>query len=304
MFAVSIVVFSAVAFLPGDFTQAVLGQSATPETVAAFRTKLGLDLPPVERYLAWISGALRGDFGVTFSSWMGEQQTVASFIGPRLRNTIFLAATTAAIAVPLSIVLGAFAAVWRGGFFDRCINAVTLTTISFPEFLVAYVLIYLFAVQIPLFHSLSTVNEQMTWIESWKRIVLPVLTLCFVIVAHMMRMTRTAIINVLKQPYIEMAHLKGVRPMAIVWRHALPNAIAPIATVVAFNIAYLIVGVVIVEVVFVYPGIGQAMVDAVRSRDIAVVQACALIFSLAYITLNLAADVITVVNDPRLLYPR
>ncbi|MGE3876454.1 MAG: ABC transporter permease [Parvibaculaceae bacterium] len=290
--------------MPGDFAKAILGQSATPETVEAFQKEIGLDKPPVERYLNWIGGVLQGDFGSSFSSRVGFRRTVMEIIAPRLLNTLFLAGITALIAIPLALGLGLLAALYRNSFFDRAVNALTLTTISFPEFFVAYILMLFLAVKFPIFHSLSNVSPDMPFLDRLQRSALPVLTLTLVILAHMMRMTRAAIISLLASPYIEMARLKGVSPAQVILRHALPNAWAPIANVIAFNLAYLVVGAVVVEVVFVYPGIGQAMVDAVRSRDIPVVQACALIFAVTYILLNLLADVISIATNPRLLHPR
>jgi peptide/nickel transport system permease protein len=304
LFVVSLIIFSAIEFLPGDFAKAILGQAATPETVAAFQKEIGLDRPAPERYVKWISGVVQGDFGSSFSSRVGFRRTVMEIIAPRLRNTLFLAGMTALIAIPLALALGLLAALYRNSIFDRVVNALTLTTISFPEFFVAYILMLFLAVKFPIFHSLSNVTPDMGFIERLQRSALPVLTLTLVILAHMMRMTRAAIISLLASPYIEMARLKGVSPGQVVLRHALPNAWAPIANVIAFNLAYLVVGAVVVEVVFVYPGIGQAMVDAVRSRDIPVVQACALIFAVTYILLNLLADVISIATNPRLLHPR
>lgn len=304
LFVVSLIIFSAIEFLPGDFAKAILGQAATPETVEAFQKEIGLDKPPVDRYLHWIGGVLQGDFGSSFSSRVGFRRTVFDIIAPRLLNTLFLAGITALIAVPLALGLGLLAALYRNSFFDRAVNALTLTTISFPEFFVAYILMLFLAVKFPVFHSLSNVSPDMPFLDRLARTALPVLTLTLVILAHMMRMTRAAIISLLASPYIEMARLKGVSPAQVILRHALPNAWAPIANVIAFNLAYLVVGAVVVEVVFVYPGIGQAMVDAVRSRDIPVVQACALIFAVTYILLNLLADIISIATNPRLLHPR
>ena len=308
LFFVSVVIFSAVEFLPGDFTQAVLGQAATQETVAAFRRELGLDQPAYQRYFQWIGGVMQGDFGTSFSgraaSGIDRSREVVDLIGPRLWNTLFLAAMTAAIAVPLALFLGITAALWRNSFYDRAVSATTLTTISMPEFFVAYILILFFASLYPVFPSLANVTPEMEMSERIYRCVLPSITLMLVIVAHMMRMTRAAIINLLASPYIEMARLKGLSARRVIMYHALPNAWAPIVNVIAFNLAYLVVGVVVVEVVFVYPGIGQLMVDAVTSRDIPVVQACALIFAATYILLNLIADIISIVTNPRLLHPR
>jgi peptide/nickel transport system permease protein len=306
LFLVSLIIFSAVIFLPGDFAQAILGRSATPQTVAAFERQLGLDRPASERYVEWVGGILHGDFGASFSSGANieSRRTVMSIIGPRLENTLILAAVTAAIAVPLALLLGVLAAIYRNSWFDRAVNAITLVTISFPEFFVAYILMFFLAVKFPIFYSLARITSDMGFIEILQRIALPVITLVLGIVAHMMRMTRAAIVGVLASPYIEMARLKGVPAWRVILRHALPNAWAPIASVVAFNLAYLVVGVVVVEVVFVYPGIGQSMVDAVRSRDMPVVQACALIFAATYILLNLLADIIAIATNPKLLHPR
>lgn len=304
LFAVSLIIFAAIAVLPGDFAKTMLGRSATPQTVENFRHLLGLDQPAVLRYIKWIGGALTGDLGFSFSSGTGTPRTVVAIIGPRLINTLFLAGITALIAIPLALVLGVMAAIWRNSWFDRALNTATLVSISFPEFFVAYVLMLFLAVKFPLFYSLARLSPGMGMIEMLERIALPVITLCFGIVAHMMRMTRATILGLLAHPYIEMAKLKGIPPWRIVLFHALPNAWGPIVAVIAFNLAYLIVGVVVVEVVFVYPGIGQAMVDAVRARDIPVVQGCALIFAATYILLNLFADIIAVATNPRLSHPK
>jgi peptide/nickel transport system permease protein len=308
LFAVSIIIFSAVAMLPGDFAQAILGQAATPETVAAFDKQIGLDRPPVERYVHWIGGVLQGDFGDSFSSegnlGGGHARSVMSLIAPRLANTLFLAGFAAIIAVPLSLGLGMLAALYRNSLFDRLINIITLSSISVPEFFVAYILMLFLAVRWEVFYSLATVGPDTPFLEHVSRCALPAMTLILVIVAHMMRMTRASIINLLASPYIETARLKGVPPSRIILHHALPNAWAPIATVIAVNLAYLVVGVVVVEVVFVYPGIGQLMVNSVSARDVPVVQACALIFAVTYILLNLLADIVAIVTNPRLLHRR
>ncbi|EAU52935.1 ABC transporter permease [Amylibacter sp.] len=308
LFFVSLIIFSSVEFLPGDFTQAILGQAATEDTVAAFRAELGLDKPAYIRYFDWIGAVAQGDLGYSFSgrsaSGVDRSRAVVDLVAPRLGNTLFLAGMAAIVSVPLALVLGITAALYRNSFYDRSVNAVTLTTISFPEFFLAYLLILFFASLWPVFPSLANVNAETELIDRIYKCILPALTLTLVIVAHMMRMTRAAIINLLASPYIEMSQLKGLSKAKVIMRHALPNAWAPIATVIAFNLAYLVVGVVVVEVVFVYPGIGQLMVDAVTTRDIPVVQACALIFATTYILLNLTADIIGIVTNPRLLHPR
>ncbi|MCA3554004.1 ABC transporter permease [Aestuariivirga sp.] len=305
LFVVSVLIFASLEMLPGGFAQAILGQGATPETVAAFNRELGLDRPATIRYLEWIWNVLHGNFGYSYAGAGGSiKKSVSAIIAPRLYNTFFLAIMTAVIAVPLALFLGIMAALYRNSLYDRAVNAVTLTTIATPEFFIAYLLMFFLAIKVRWFPSLSTVSEDTSFLEHIYRAALPAITLTLVIVAHMMRMTRAALINLLSSPYMEMARLKGVSQRDAVIQHALPNAWAPIATVIAFNLAYLVVGVVVVEVVFVYPGIGQLMVDSVSSRNMPVVQACALIFAATYILLNLSADIVSIVTNPRLLHPK
>ncbi len=297
---VSLIIFLSVELLPGDLAQQILGQAATPETVAALRSELGLDLPPHTRYLNWLGGMLQGDFGRS----LANQREISELLTRRLGNTLFLAGLAAVMAVPLALTLGILAALYRNTMFDRGINIVALSAVSFPEFFVAYILILWLAVRVSIFPAISNIAPDMDLLGRVYRSLLPALTLTLAVTAQMMRMTRAAIINLLASPYIEMARLKGMSPGRIIVRHALPNALSPIINVIALNLAYLIVGVVIVEVVFVYPGLGQLLVDSVSKRDLPVVQACSLIFAVTYILLNLTADVLATANNPRLLHPR
>ena len=297
---ISIFIFVGVEALPGDLATAILGKAATPETVAAFRRELKLDLPPHVRYFSWLGDFLRGELGTSLSN----RRPVAGLIGWRFANTMFLAGSAAVIAVPLSIILGILAALYRNSLFDRTISMVTLSAISFPEFFVAYILIGLLSVQLAIFPSISNINDQMPFWEKIYAIVLPCLTLTLVVVAHMMRQTRAAIINILSSAFIEMARLKGLKRMRIIVLHAFPNALSPVINVVAINLAYLVVGVIIVEVVFVYPGLGQLLVDSVFARDLPVVQASGLVFAVVYVGLNLAADVLSIISNPRLRNPK
>ena len=296
---ISILIFLGVEALPGDVATAILGQEATPETVAAFRQELKLDLPPHVRYFAWLGDFLRGDMGTS----LANKRPISELIFWRFQNTIFLAASAAAVAVPVAVILGILAALYRNSLFDRIISMVTLSTISFPEFFVAYILIALLSVQIVIFPSISNINEQMSFGQKIHSIILPCLTLTLVVVAHMMRQTRAAIINILASPFIEMARLKGIKRMRVIVLHAFPNALSPVINVIALNLAYLVVGVVIVEVVFVYPGMGQLLVDSVSKRDIPVVQASGLIFAAVYVGLNLLADIMSIITNPRLRNP-
>tara|TARA_B100001167_G_scaffold1667_1_gene1017 strand:+ start:26 stop:982 length:957 start_codon:yes stop_codon:yes gene_type:complete len=300
LFVISLIIAFVVELLPGDLAEAILGQGATPETVRVFRAELGLDKPAHLRYLDWLAGMVSGDMGVS----LANKREISELVGIRLSNTLFLGGFAAAIAVPLSLLLGILAALYRNSFYDRAVNVFTLTSISFPEFFVAYILILFFAVKFGWFPGISNISTDLSIGDKLFRSLLPAATLTLVVVAHMMRMTRAAIINLLASPYIEMARLKGIRPTKIIIRHALPNALAPIVNVIAINLAYLVVGVVVVEVVFVYPGLGQLMVDSVSKRDVPVVQACSMIFATVYILLNLSADIISIVTNPRLLHPR
>jgi len=300
IFVISVLIFVGVEALPGDLAETILGQEATPEAVAAFRKELKLDLPPHVRYFAWLGDLLKGDLGNS----LANGKPISELIGWRFGNTIFLAAAAAVVAVPIAIILGILAALYRNTLFDKTISIATLSTISFPEFFVAYILIALFSVKIALFPSISNINSQMAFWEKIYAIILPCLTLTLVVVAHMMRQTRAAIINILASPFIEMAWLKGIKRFRVIVLHAFPNALSPVINVIALNLAYLVVGVVIVEVVFVYPGLGQLLVDSVAKRDIPVVQASGLIFAATYVSLNLVADILSIISNPRLRNPR
>lgn len=300
MLAASVMIFAGTEILPGDLATAILQNSATPENVAEMRKQLGLDRPAVVRYGEWIGRAATGDLGVSLSN----ERPVAEELAPRLRNSFFLAAFAAVIAVPLAVALGLMAAVWQNSLFDRAVNFFTLLTISIPEYLIGYLLVKYFAVRWGLFSSLANVSEETMLPERLGLTFLPMLTLVLVVVAHMMRMTRASVLNIMASPYIEMAFLKGLSKARVVVRHAFPNALAPIIAVIALNLAYLVVGVVVVESVFVYPGLGQIMVDSVSKHDVPLVQACGLIFSCVFILLNLTADVLGIVSNPRLRRPR
>jgi peptide/nickel transport system permease protein len=295
-----VLIFAGTMILPGDVAQSILGQTATPETLANLREELGLNVPPVTRYFNWAWGVLHGDLGTALTNG----QDIAQSMGKRLGNTLFLAFWAAAIAVPLAVTLGLLSVRYRNRWPDKVISTVTLATISVPEFLLGYIAVYFLSVKFRIFPSLATVFDGMTFGERLFAISMPVLVLVMAVLGHMMRMTRAAILNVLESAYIETAELKGLSPFAIIAKHALPNAIAPVVNVVMLNLAYLVVGVVVVEVVFVYPGMGQYLVDHVSKRDVPVVQACGLVFAAIYIGLNILADVISILANPRLRHPK
>ena len=300
LLAVSAVIFLGVEALPGDTAQAILGQQATPEALANLREQMGLDQPALSRYFSWLGGVLQGDLGTVLTN----KADIAQSIGQRLGNTLFLAGCAAAISVPLAILLGVIAARYAGRWPDKVISGVTLTTISLPEFVAAYFVIFLLTQVIPIFQPVAMVFPGMSFWAKLHAVALPVIVLVLVVLAHMMRMTRAAILNVMQSAYIETAELKGLSPMQVVWRHAFPNAIAPVVSVVMLNLAYLVVGVVVVEVVFGYNALGQYLVDHVTKRDVPVVQAVGLIFAAVYIFLNMAADIIAIVANPRLRHPK
>jgi peptide/nickel transport system permease protein len=300
LIVISLIVFFSVQLLPGDVAQAILGRTAPPEAIAALRTKLGLDLPAHVRYLQWAAGLLHGDFGDS----LANHRPVLGLLSERIGNTFFLATISACIAVPLGLALGLASAIYRDRPFDRTTSLVALLAISIPEFLTAYILVAVFAVGLGWLPAVSMVQPGQGILDRFILISLPAITLAVGVIAYILRMTRAAIGNVLSSPYIEMAKLKGVSPYRLVVRHALPNALSPIINVVLMNLAYLIVGVVVVEVIFVYPGLGQLLVDSVSKRDIPVVQACGVLFATAYILLNLLADVLSILANPRLRRPR
>jgi peptide/nickel transport system permease protein len=300
LLAVSVLIFVCTQILPGDVASAVLGQQATPDALRVFRAELGLDKPAYIRYFSWLFGVFHGDFGRSLTN----QRDIMDELVPRFANTMFLAAYTALIAVPLAVGLGIFSAIREGRFSDRLVNVVTLVAISVPEFFVGYILIIFFAIDLGWFPSLATVFPGMGVGERFYVATLPAITLTMVVAAHMLRMTRNSVLSIMSTPYIEMAFLKGLSRGRVVMWHALPNAAGPIISIVALDLAYLVVGVVVVEVVFVYPGVGQYMVDAVAKRDVPVVQACGLVFAAVYVTLNTLADIAAILVNPRLRHLR
>lgn len=296
LLSVSVIVFSITAVLPGDAAQEQLGQEATPEALAALRAQMGLNVPAPERYLKWLWGVVRGDLGQSVTT----QMPVAELVGSRLPNSLLLAAVTALFSVPIALVLGIASAVWRGSWLDRVASGLSVAVVSVPEFLVATLAVLVFAVQLRWLPALSYASNIESLGQMLRAFAMPVLTLCCVIVAQMMRMTRAAVIDQLEAPYIEMVQLKGASPMRMVLAHALPNAVGPIANAVALSLSYLLGGVIVIETIFNYPGIAKLMVDGVTQRDMPLVQTCAMIFCTGYLLLVTLADVCGIVANPRL----
>jgi len=300
LIVVSIIVFIGTSILPGDVAQIILGQSATPETLAALRAELGMDQPLYIQYFSWLGNMMTGDLGISKAGGA----TIASLINGRLGNTMMMAGLVSVIAIPLSIVFGLWAAMHPGTWLDRAITFMTLSTISVPEFFIATVLVLILAVELHWLPSTAYMTGDETFWQLLKSLAMPLITLVIVVSAQMIRMTRAGILNVMNSPYIEMAILKGVPRQRIILRHALFNAIGPIVNVIALNLAYLVSGVVIVETIFAYPGLAKLMIDGVQTRDLPLVQACAMIFCGTYVMLILVADVASILSNPRLRNPK
>ncbi|MEO6626525.1 MAG: ABC transporter permease [Burkholderiaceae bacterium] len=300
LWVVSVLVFAGTEILPGDAAQVMLGQNATTATLAALRSELGLDQPAYVRYVDWLGDMASGDLGISKAGGA----TIESLIGNRLFNTVLLAAIVAGISVPLSIAIGLLAAMYPGSWIDRVVSFGTLSLISLPTFFTATILVLLFAVQLRWLPSVAYLSGDESLWKIARALALPVLTLTIAVSGQLIRLTRAAVLNVVESPYIEMAILKGIPRRRIILRHALSNAIGPIVNVVALNLAYLISGVVVVETVFAYPGLAKLMIDGVQTRDLPLVQACAMIFCGAYVVLILMADIVAIVSNPRLRHPR
>ena len=296
LWLITVLVFAGTQLLPGDVAQAVLGQSATPESLAALRAEMGLERPAVVRYGAWMAGLLTGDLGTSIAN--GAR--ISGLIAERFVNTLMLAGITALLVVPAAIMLGLLAAMHPEGILDRLLSVTTMLLVSVPEFLLGTLLVLVFAVKLRWFPAISYVTEFRSVGQVFHALALPVLTLSLVLLAQMARMTRSTVLNILSSSYIEMAVLKGVRRHRIVARHALVNAVSPLANVVALNLAWLVSGVVVVETIFAYPGLAKLIVDGVASRDFPVIQGCALVFCTAYILFILLADIAAIVSNPRL----
>lgn len=297
LLAVSFVVFVFTLLLPGDPAQAILGQQATPERLEALRSQLGLDQPWWQRYFDWLGGILTADLGVSAATG----GSISALLGERIVNSLVLMAIAAVIAVPLGLTLGTWAALRRGRASDTALNTGSMILASLPEFVVGIVLVALFSTTV--LQILPSVTMAAPGTRVWEfplQLVLPVAALVLVVVPYMVRMMRQTMTEVLSSGYVEMARLKGVPERQVILRHALPHAIGPVAQVVAMQLAWLAGGIVVIEVLFRYPGIGQAMVDAVSNRDVQVVQTISLLIAAFYVVVNLLADVVGILANPKL----
>lgn len=293
---VSAVVFTISGLLPGDAAQEVLGQGATPEQIAALRHEMGLDRPAAVRYFEWLRAIAVGDPGNSIVA----NKPVADIISERLPNTLTLAGLTTVFAVPFAFLVGIWSAVTRGRATDRALNIMTLAMVALPEFLVATIAVLVFSVKLLWLPSITIVPQDPTLGEFLRAYAMPVMVLGVGVIAQLGRMIRAAIIAELDRPYVEMARLKGVSQARLIVRHVLPNAVGPIANAMALSLSYLFGGAIIVETIFSYPGLASLMVNAVTSRDMPLLQACAMIFCAAYLLLVLIADTVAILANPRL----
>jgi len=298
LFVVSVLIFVATQALPGNAARAILGNTATPQKVAELEAQLGLNKPVASQYMAWISHVLAGNLGHSF---VGMNQPVAQVISQPLFNSFVLVVLTALVSVPISIGIGVYAAVKRDSLVDRVVTSGTLALAALPEFVIGILLVVLLATQVlHLFPPVARPAAGVPFYRQLRELVLPVLTLTLAVFPYISRMMRASTIEILESDYVAMARLKGLRERVVVWRHAVPNAIAPAVQGTAMQLAWLAGGIVAVEYLFAYPGIGSGLLSAITERDIPVVQAITLILATVYVLLNLAADVINILVNPLL----
>ena len=297
LFLISIIVFAATQALPSDPARAILGRNATPEALTALRKQLHLDTPVVQQYAHWLRGLVTGNLGQSLAA----NEPVSTLLGKRLENSAFLVLLAGSISIPLSLLLGALSARKRDKVFDHTSSVVMLALAALPEFVVGIVLVVFLATTV--FKVLPAVSlippNEAPW-QHLKELILPTATLVIAVTPYIARIMRASMVEVLESDYVEMAQLKGLREHRVVWRHAVPNAIAPTIQVIALNLAYLAGGIVVVEFIFGYAGIGGALVDGVANRDLPVVQTVVMLIAAVYVVLNLLADVATILVSPRL----
>jgi len=299
--AVSIIIFFGTKILPGDAAQIRLGQEATEANVAALRERLGLDQPVYMQYLSWLMNFASGDLGTSLSS----DVPITNLISDRYQNTIIVSTLTALIGVPISLMLGIMAAMYPGSVYDRILTFISVSLVAAPEFFTATLLVLIFVFALGVGNAVVVGSaDGKGFFELLAHFALPITTLSFVIASQLIRMSRAAVLNVMNSPYIEMAILKGVPRKRIIFRHALLNAIGPIVNVVALNLAYLVTGVIVVEIYFGYPGLATLIVQGVQTRDFVLIQGLGMIFCMTYVVLMLVADIAAFVSNPRLRHPK
>ena len=293
---VSIIIFAVLEVLPGDVASRILGRDATPESLAALRAQLHLEDPALQRYLDWLGGIVRGDFGQALTS----SRPVAEILAPRIFNTLVLSAAAFLLYLPLALIPAMIQALRRDGPLDHGLSVVTLVLLSTPDFLLGTLLLIAFVISIPIFPAMSLVDQSSGFAQYLRAVALPAVTLAIVMAVYAVRMLRDNLIEVLDSEYVRMAELKGLPRRQVLLRHALPNALVPTLNITALNLAYLIGGVVIVEKVFSYPGFGSLLVDALQLRDLPLIEATVLIAAAVYVGANLLADIGAILLNPRL----
>jgi peptide/nickel transport system permease protein len=293
---VSIIIFAMLEVLPGDVASRILGRDATPESLATLRAQLHLEDPAPQRYLDWLGGILRGDFGKALTS----SRPVTEILAPRIYNTLVLSAAAFLLYLPLALIPALIQAMRRDGPLDHGLSVITLVLLSTPDFLLGTLLLIGFVIRVPLFPAMSLVDQSSGVAEYLRAIALPAITLAIVMAVYAVRMLRDNLIEVLDSEYVRMAELKGLPRRRVLLRHALPNALVPTLNITALNLAYLIGGVVIVEKVFSYPGFGGLLVDALQLRDLPLIEATVLIAAAVYVGANLLADIGAILLNPRL----
>ena len=293
---VSLIIFVGVEVLPGDACSSFLEREAYGVMLENCRRDLGLNTPAIERYMNWTFNALQGDLGYSLSG----QMPINEVIGPRIRNSLVLATASMLIGIPLAVMLGIITALWRDKLTDIIISTIAIFSMTIPEFISATLLILIIAIWLDLLPGIVIISSSSSIWELLPNIILPVIAISMVMTAHMLRMVRSSVIQVMASDYVQMAILKGVPYWKMVFYHVLPNALLPAINIIALTIAWLLGGVVVTEVVFNYPGLGRLVIDAISDRDLPVVQALALILSLIYVGVNLIADLLTLVANPRL----
>lgn len=293
---VSAVIFASVEILPGDAASRTLGRDATPEALAALRAKLNLDEPAPVRYLMWLGGSIVGDFGTSLTS----NRPISDIVGPRILNTALLSLFAFLLYVPLSVIPACLQAVFQGTKLDQSISFATLIVMSFPDFLIGTILLVVCVLYLGLLPATSIVDPSTTFVEYFRALLLPGITLSLVMTVYALRMLRSSLIEVLDAEYVKYARLNGLPPTRVLLNHALRNAVIPTLNVTALNIAYLVGGVVVVEKLFSFPGFGSLIVDSLQLRDIPVIEATILLSAMLYIVANLLVDVASIVLNPRL----
>ena len=296
LFIVSLITFIGVEVLPGDARTAYLEREAFGAQLEACIKRLGLDIPSYERYISWAYNAIQGNFGYSLSG----QMPITEVLGPRVKNSLILASAAIIIGIPTALILGIITALWRDKFPDIIISTIAIFSMTIPEFISATLLILVVAIWLEWLPGIVIVSTDATFLELLPNIILPVIAIAMIMTAHMARMVRSSVIQVMASDYVQMAILKGVPYWKMVFKHVLPNALLPAINVVALTIAWLLGGVVVTEVVFNYPGLGRLVIESISNRDLPVVQALAIILASIYVSINLIADLMTLMLNPRL----